>query len=174
MKSKCLFLVLIALSNFVLAQKIVPAIVVVDGMLPESVGFKCLSSAGDTFSFTYFRSHFEMENLIYEKLQKLPDTATLYITMVYAEWYERPVQKKIYEFNCDMWKEVLMSGNVLISITTFDREKTIYYVDYSGGLWVKKYEYDKRFGNRKKAFQRVHAIYPKRYTSKKNVIIYSR
>ena len=69
---------------------------------------------------------------------------------------------------------LLLSGNVLISVTTFDSEKTIYYVDYSGGLWVKKYEYDKRFGNRKKAFQRVHAIYPKRYTNKKNVIIYSR
>lgn len=174
MKKTFLFLVVLFLTNLTLAQKIVPAIVVVDGMLPESVGFTCVSRLGDTLSFSYFRSHFRIDNLTYEELQNLPDSTTLYLTMVYTEWYEGPPQKKMYEFKCVLWKGVLMSGNVLISITTFNREKTVYYVDYSGGLWVKVYEYDKRFGNRKKAFQRVHAIYPKRYTNKKNEIIYSR
>jgi len=166
-KKLSLFVLVVIFANMVLAQKIVPAIVVVDGMLPESVGFTCVTRSGDTLSFPYFRSHFRIDNLTYEELQILPDTATLYITMVYTEWYEGPPQKKMYEFKSVMWKGVLMSGNVLISITTFNDEKTIYYVDYSGGLWVKTYEYDKRFGNRKKAFQRVHAIYPKRYTKKK-------
>lgn len=174
MKKTFLFLVLLALTNLILAQKILPAIVVVDGMLPESVGFTCVTRTGDTLSFPYFRSHFKIDNRIYEDLQKLQDTATLYITMVYTEWYEGPPQKKTYEFKSVMWKEVLTSGNVLINITTFNREKNIYYVDYSGGSWVKVYKYDKQFGNRKKAFKRVHAIYPKRYTNKKNVFIYSR
>lgn len=174
MKKLSLFVFVVMFANIVLAQKVVPAIVVVDGTLPESIGFTCVTSSGDTLSFSYFRSHLQIEGLTYQKLQNFPDTAALNITMIYTEWYEGPPHKKTYEFKCDMWKEVLLSGNVLISVTTFDREKTIYYVDYSGGLWVKKYEYDKRFGNRKKAFQRVHAIYPKRYTNKKNVIIYSR
>ena len=174
MKKLSLFVLVVIFANMVLAQKIVPAIVVVDGMLPESIDFTCVTRSGDTMSFQYFRSHFRIDGLTYEELQNLPDTAGLNITMMYIEWYEGPPHKKKYVFKCDMRKEVLMSGNVLINVTTFDREKTLYYVDYSGGLWVKKYEYDKRFGNRKKAFQRVHAIYPKRYTNKKNVIIYNR
>ena len=174
MKKTCLFFVLLVLSNLMLAQKNVPAIVVVDGTLPESIGFTCVTRPGDTLSFPYFRSHFKIDDLIYEELQTLPDTATLYITMAYTEWYEGPPKKKTYEFKSIMWKEVLMSGNVLINITTFNNEKTVYYVDYSGGLWVKVYEYDKRFGNRKKAFQRIHAIYPKLYTNKKNKITYGR
>lgn len=174
MKKIIIFIVVVLFANSVLAQKIVPAIVVVDGMLPESIGFTCVTRSGDTLSFPYFRSHFRIDGLTYKELQNLPDTASLYITMIYTEWYEGAPYKKMYEFKFAMWKEILMSGNVLISITTFNNEKTIYYVDYSGGLWVKRYEYDKRFGNRKKAFQRVHAIYPKRYTNKKNVFIYSR
>ena len=174
MKKIITFVVVALFANSILAQKIVPAIVVVDGMLPVSVGFTCVTRSGDTLSFTYFRSHFQIDGLTYKELQGLPDTAGLYITMLYTEWYEGPPYKKMYEFKFSLWKEILMSGNVLISITTFNDEKNIYYVDYSGGLWVKKYEYDKRFGNRKKAFQRVHPIYPKCYTSKKNIIIYKR
>ncbi len=174
MKKLGLFVFVVVFANMVLAQKIVPAIVVIDGMLPESIGFTCVTSSSDTLSFSYFRSHFQIDGLTYQKLQILSDTAALNITMTYTEWYEESPQKKMYEFKCAMWKQVLMSGNVLINITTFDSKKTIYYVDYSGGSWTKVYEYDKKYGNRKKAFQRVHAIYPKRHTKKKNVIIYSR
>lgn len=174
MRQTFLLLVMMVLTNWVVAQKIIPAIVVVDGMLPKSIGFTCVTRPGDTLSFPYFRSHFQIDSPIYEKLLNISDTASLYIKMTYTEWYEGPPYKKTYEFQCAMRKEILMSGNVLISITTFDNKKTCYYVDYSGGLWVKKYEYDKSYGNRKKAFQRVHAIYPKRYTNKKNVFIYNR
>ncbi len=174
MKKIITFVVVALFANSILAQKIVPAIVVVDGMLPVSVDFTCVTRSGDTLSFPYFRSHFQIDDLTYEELKGLPDTASLYITILYSEWYEGPPYKKMCEFKFALWKEILMSGNVLISITTFNDEKTIYYVDYSGGRWVKKYEYDKRFGNRKKAFRRVHAIYPKCNTSKKNIIIYNR
>lgn len=174
MRKIILFVFVSVFAHTVIAQKIVPAIVVVDGMLPESVGFKCITSSDDTLSFTYMRSHFQMDDQTFHKLDNLPDTASLKLIMTYIEWYEGPPTKKTYEFRCSLWKSVLMCGDVLINVTTFDRKKSIYYVDYSGGSWVKVYEYDKRFGNRKKAFQRIHAIYPKRYTNKKNVIIYSR
>lgn len=174
MKKISLLVCMIILTHTVMAQKNIPAIVVVDGMLPESVDFKCVASSGDTLSFTYFRSYFQMDNPTSLKLDNFQDTASLKTSMIYTEWYDGPPYKKMYEFECVLWKKVLMSGNVLISVTTFDRNKTIYYVDYSGGGWVKVYEYDKSYGNRKKAFRRVHSIYPKRHTNKRNVIVYSR
>ena len=64
MKKTFLFFVLLVLSNLMLAQKIVPAIVVVDGTLPESIGFTCVTRPGDTLSFPYFRSHFKIDDLI--------------------------------------------------------------------------------------------------------------
>ena len=102
------------------------------------------------------------------------------------------------------WNTDPRSGKkVLDHVTTFDADgKKVEEIEYSseGQKWrkryeygadgkcvkemvyndrnkletVKKYEYNERFGNRKKAFQRIHAIYPKRYTNKKNVIIYNR
>jgi len=140
MKKIIIFVVVVLFAHSVLAQKIVPAIVVVDGMLPVSVGFTCVTRSGDTLSFPYFRSHFQFDGLTYKELQGLPDTASLYITMLYTEWYDEPPYKKMYEFKFALWKEILLSGDVLISITTFNDEKTIYYVDYSGGRWEKKYE----------------------------------
>lgn len=174
MKKKLLFIITIGIANLAMAQNIVPAIFVVDGVLPKSAGFECITDTYDTLSFTYFRSHFQMNGYTYQKLESLSDTVSLKIIITYTEWYDGPPTKKMYEFECSMWKKVLMSGNILISVTTFDSDKTVYYVDYSGGGFVKVYEYDKRYGNRRKAFQKVHALYPKLHTHKKNVTIYRR
>lgn len=163
---KMLIFPILLFCNILGAQTVIPAIIAIDGTLPRQLSVTATVSGIDTLEFTYLRGAFRIENFCMNTLIELPDTAVIHLCLGYTVFHsdskrdsQRNLYKTTYYFDISLWKYVLLSGDVLINITTFNKSKTNYYVDWSGNGVVKMIQYDKSMGNRRKALKRIKSIY---------------
>ena len=161
-----LVLFLLIFCNTLKGQVEIPGIIAIDGTLPKQLNITAITSNNDTLEFSYFRSHFSIQNYVYNKITDLPDNSVLLISINFTEFHyqtktkKKTPYKKTYYFNTSLSKNILFGGDILISITTFDKLKTTYYIDWQGNGIIKHIDYNKSWGNRRKAYKRILSIYP--------------
>lgn len=144
----------------VVAQESKSAIIVIDRTLPRWIGIECISEANDTIKLYYNFSEIMIDSLNQQKMSLLAADEVLKVNFYYKEFNEDMGFKR-FCFTTSMRKKVFWSNGLLISITTFNRSKSIYYVDYAGNGWRKAFKLDKSFGNPRRALKKIKSIYPR-------------
>ncbi len=159
---KFIVLLFLCFCDIAYAQLRVPAIIAIDGTLPDQLQIEVSNSTKDSLFIMYHRGSFHIDSINEKIIQSFSDTTWLNVVIFYEEYYKKNMTKDTYRFDFFIRKNVFLGGDVLINITTFNKRKTKYYVDYQGNCWVRLIRYDKSImGNYKRAMKKIKSIYPK-------------
>lgn len=137
------------------------SIVIIDGKIDCEIKiklfFKNNNLENDSIDCSYSYCHLMISNEDYNKLQLLNDTTNINFNIIYFE-KNKKLGTTSYIFNDDIWLRYLRKMSI-VNISTFNKKKSIYYIDIIGDGYVTAYGYDKKFGSRKNFNNKIYSIF---------------
>lgn len=168
---KKLFFILLCMSFCIISfsqYEYVNCIIIIDGKLPIGTIGGCIIYNDITkernIDFICIPGQIMIETKAMNVLNVLPDTTTLTIHINHTEFYKYQ-QRKIYNYTTTLSLKLLrQKKNYLIfNITNLKKEKGIYYFDYLSSGEMKKWQWKKEYGNRKRSYKKIRSVLPDIY-----------
>ena len=139
-------------------------VILIDGQLPINTLSGQVIYEDKAVDFISIPGQILIESKEMKDIEVLCDTITVTVNINHTEFYKHQ-QRKQFNYTTKLPISLLRQQNeyIVFNITNINKKKSIYYFDYISSSGVKKWQWRKEYGKRKKAYEKIRKVVPDIY-----------